>query len=220
MRSCSGRSRCATSIASRSSRTPGRTTSNRREALSPADFLDMKKQSRRVRAARGLRVVDGEPRRPGRARERAGLLRLGGLLSGAGRATGAGPRLPARRGNAGPAPARRPRSRAVAAPVRVRSVDRRPRHRGRRRAVRGRRHRAAGLRLPDGRADLGAARRSMPRTPPTAASLYLTAIGRLAPGRTLEDAKAQMAAIGERLRASIPTPTADARCASTRSATA
>ena len=35
-------------------------------------------------------------------------------------------------------------------------------------------------------------------------SLYITAIGRLAPGRTLEDAKAQMATVGERLSREHP----------------
>jgi putative ABC transport system permease protein len=35
-------------------------------------------------------------------------------------------------------------------------------------------------------------------------SLYITAIGRLAPGRTLEEAKAQMAAVGERLAREHP----------------
>ena len=68
---------------------------DRREALSPADFLDLKRQQPEyVPAARGLRVVDGEPGRQGRAGERAGLLRVGGLLSGPRCATGDGAELP------------------------------------------------------------------------------------------------------------------------------
>ena len=53
-----------------------------------------------VRAARRLRLVECEPGGPGRTRERAGLLRLGRLLPGTGRAAGDGSRLPSRRGDA------------------------------------------------------------------------------------------------------------------------
>ena len=103
----------------------------------------------------------------------------------------------------GRAPARRARSRPLAAPLRVRSVDRRPRHRDRWPAVRSRRHRAAGLRLPDGLAALGAddVRCREGRQPPLALH---HGIGRLAPGRTLDDAKAQMAVVGERLARDHP----------------
>ena len=60
-----------------------------------------------LRAARRLRLVECEPGRTGRTRERAGLLRLGRLLPGVGRAAGDGSNLPSRRGDAGPAPAGR-----------------------------------------------------------------------------------------------------------------
>ena len=51
------------------------TDDNRREAISPADYLDLRRQRRRVRAPRRIRMVDGQPRGPGRAGERAGILR-------------------------------------------------------------------------------------------------------------------------------------------------
>ena len=130
---------------------------DRREALSPADYLDMKRQQ--PDAFERLAAFDWWNANlvgTGRTRERAGLLRLGRLLPGVRRAAGDGANLPSRRGDAGPAPAGDHRSRFVAAAVRVRPVDRRPGHRSGRGAIRGRRHRTAGLRLPDGFADLGA----------------------------------------------------------------
>ncbi len=178
---------------------------DRREALSPADFLDLKRQQ--PMCSSGSRPSSGG-RRTWSAQDEPenvqGFFVSADFFPALGVQPVIGPRLPPRRGDARPASPRRHRSRSVAAAIRVRPGDRRPGHRGRRGAVRGRRHRAAGLRLSDGRADLGAAvvRRRGGRQPPRRTTS--PRIGRLAPGRTLEDAKAQMATIGERLAREYP----------------
>ena len=129
---------------------------DRREAVSPADFLDYEAAGERLRALRGIRVVDSQSRRHRRARERAGLLRHVGLLRGHGRRARCRADVPARGRNNRAASARRARSWPLAAPLRVRSLDRRPRHRDRWPAVRRHRHRAGGVRLSHGLAALGA----------------------------------------------------------------
>ncbi len=176
---------------------------------------------RRVRAARRLRMVDGEPRRQGRTGKRAGVLRLGRLLSGAGRATGD------RAAASSPDEETKGRHRRVVLGHGLwqRRFASDPAIVGRSievdgRAARGRRHRAARLRLSDGRADLGAARVQCRGTPSTAGALphrdRASGARAHARGRKGADGDDRRTA----RRASIRTRTADARCGSIRSATA
>ncbi len=177
---------------------------NRRESVSPADFVDLKKQADVFERSRGVRLVGREPGRTRRAGEGAGLPRLRRLLPRARSRAVDWTRLPGRRRADRPRAAGDSRARSVAAPVCRRSSDCRQQRRDRRRQLRGRRHRAGGLRLSDGRPSSGPRWRSTRTTAANRRSLYLTVVGRLAPDRTLDDAKAQVAVIGERLEREHP----------------
>ena len=74
-RSCSVRSRCPTSIGSRWCRYTRPTDRQPARGHLAGRLPRSEATGRRLRAPRRVRVVDGQPRRPGRARERAGIFR-------------------------------------------------------------------------------------------------------------------------------------------------
>ena len=126
--------------------------------VAPANLIDWQAQSGTTfRDLVGLEWWDASLR--GReSAERVQGYRVGpGVLRGARRRPGPGPRLPGRGGARGPGPTRRPRPRALAAQLRRRAA-RGPDRDHRQRALRGGRHRAAGLPVPRRRRGLGAAR--------------------------------------------------------------
>ena len=178
------------------------------------------KQADVVRAPRRVRMVDGEPRRQGRAGERPGILRLGRLLHDAGRATGIGPRFPRRTrrrpggigawcsatgcGSAGSRPTRR------SSAVRSTWMDEQYEVVG---------VAPPGFDFPMG-AQIWAPLAFYAEAAANRRALYLTAIGRLAPGERSTTRKHRWRRMANGWRTSIPRPIATARCASTRSATA
>ena len=177
---------------------------NRREAVSPADYLDLKKQSdvfERLAAFEWWTanlVGKDEPENV------QGFFVSADFFPALGVQPVHGPRLPRRRGDDGTTSPRRARARTVAAAIRVGSrrssavrstwTDSSTRSSAsRRQASTFRWARRSGRRS-----------RSMPRRRSTAGHSTSPRSARLAPGRTLEDAKAQMATIGERLAREHP----------------
>jgi putative ABC transport system permease protein len=176
----------------------------RREQVSPANFLDWKRQSHRVQRLSAFSWWDVNLVGRGRAGTGAGLPRVRGFLPGARCAAGARPRVRRRRGDpwaatAAPSSAMGLWQRASAAdPAIVDARLRWMRSRTRSSASRRRDSTSPWVRR------CGRRSRSMPTAAAERTNRTLTVIGRLAPNASLEEARAQMAVIAERLQQQYP----------------
>ena len=195
------------------------TDDNRREAISPADYLDLRRRSDAFEHLAAFEwwtanlVGRDEPENV------QGFFVTADFFPALGVQPAGGTHLSAGRRDGRASSTCRARPRAVAAPLRVRPVDRRPVGPRGWRAVRGRRHRAARIRLPHGCADLGPARVHCRGCGQSAIALH----HRDRPAGSRANARRCESADGCRRRASwraiIRRPVATAWRASTRSAT-